>query len=97
MSSIMDLIGPDLSEFSTLEFKFVDTPASADIDQTALNVVTIYMTIRSQMSLIIGPVEPLKSELSAFQKLMNLTLLKLYSIYKYQQSAQNLVKMYATV
>ena len=55
---IMDLIGPELSEFFPLEFSkiaefdFVYTIASTNVDQLVPNMVTVYMT----MSLIIGQI-----------------------------------------
>ena len=54
----MDLIGPELSEFLTLEFAkiaesdFVYTIASTNADQLVPNMVTVYMTMRTWMSLI---------------------------------------------
>ena len=63
MSSIMDLIGPELSKLSALEFEklaifdFVYILASANIDQSVPNLATMYMPIRSQMSLIIRQIE----------------------------------------
>ena len=56
MSSIIDLIGPELSELVALEFAknaesdFVYTLASTNIDQLVSDMVTIYMTMRSWMS-----------------------------------------------
>ena len=53
ISSIMDLIIPELSELSALEFAkiaesdFVYMLASTNIDQLVPNMVTMYMTIRS--------------------------------------------------
>ena len=58
MSSIMDVIRPELSELSTLElenfyiFDFVHTLASANIDQSIPNLVTI----KSRMSFIMGQI-----------------------------------------
>ena len=55
MSSIMDAIRPELSKLYALLirkfaiFDFVCTVASANINQSAPNLVTVYMTIRSQM------------------------------------------------
>ena len=60
MRLIMDLIGPELSELFALEFAkiagsdFVYTIASTNVDQLAPNMVTINMTMRSLMSLIMG-------------------------------------------
>ena len=73
MSSIMDLIGPDLSELFALEFAkiaesdFVYTPASANIAQSVPNLVIIYMPIRSRMSLIMGQIEPEHPDLFALE------------------------------
>ena len=58
MSSIMGQIEPEHPELFALEFgktaesDFVYTLASTNIDQSAPNLVKMYMTIRSQMSLI---------------------------------------------
>ena len=60
MSLIMDLIGPEVSELSALEFEkfvifdFVYILASANIDQLVPNLATIYMPIKSRMSSIMG-------------------------------------------
>ena len=62
MSSIMDLIGPELSELFAVEFakiaesNFVYYLASTNVDQLVPNVVTIYMTMRSWMSSIMGQI-----------------------------------------
>ena len=62
MRSIMDLIGPELSELFALEFAkiaesdFVYSIASINVDQLVPNMVTIYMTMRSRMSLIMGQI-----------------------------------------
>ena len=62
MSLIMDVIGLELSELSTLElesvymFYFVYTLASANMDQSVPNLVTIYMPINSQIGLIMGQI-----------------------------------------
>ena len=63
MSLIMDLIGPELSELFALEFAkiaeydFVYTLVSTNVDQLVPNMVTIYMTLRSWMSLIMGQIQ----------------------------------------
>ena len=72
MSSIMDVIRPELSELPTLELEnfpylTVYTLASANIDQSVPNLVTIYMPIKSQMSLIIGQIESEHPELFALE------------------------------
>ena len=62
MSLIMDLIGPELYELSALEFEnlpysTVYSLSSANIDQSVPNLVTIYVAIKSRMSLIMGQIE----------------------------------------
>ena len=63
MNSIMDLIGAQLSGLFALEFakiaesNFVYTLASTNVDQWVPNMVTIYMTMRSWMSSIMGQIE----------------------------------------
>ena len=62
MRSIMDLIGPELSELFPLEFAkiaesdFVYTIASTNADQLVPNMVTVYMTMKSWMSLIVSQI-----------------------------------------
>ena len=57
-------IGAEQLELFALElgkiaaFDFVYSLASTNINQSAPNFVTMYMTIRSQMSLIMGEVLP---------------------------------------
>ena len=64
MSSIMEQIKPEHLQLFALEFgkiaetDFVYTLASPNINQTAPNLVTMNMSIRSQMSLIMGQVIP---------------------------------------
>ena len=89
MSSIMDLIGPELSELPTLElenFLYLNlfTLASANIDQSVPNLVTIYMPIKSRMSLILGQIESQHPELFVleFGKIAESDCLH-SSIYKY--------------
>ena len=84
MSSIMDLIGPELSELSALEFEnfpylTVYTLASTNIDQSASNLVKMYMTIRSRMSLIMDQIGSELSELSTLE-LENLPYLTLFTL-----------------
>ena len=76
ISLIMDLIGPGLFDLSALEFEnllylTVYTLASANMDQSVPNLATIYMPIKSQMSLIMGQIESELLELFAleFQKI----------------------------
>ena len=85
MSSITDQIEPEHPELFALAFgkiaesDFVYTAASTNIDQSAPNLVKMYMTLRSQMSLIMDLIGPELSELSAleFENLPCLTLFTL--------------------
>ena len=62
MSSIIDLIGPELSELFSLEFAkivesdFVYTLASTIVDQLVPNMVTIHMIISSWMRSIMDQI-----------------------------------------
>ena len=62
MSSIMGQIEAECPELLTLEFSkiaesdFVYTQASTNVDQLVPNMVTIYMTLRSWMSSIMGQI-----------------------------------------
>ena len=84
MSLIMGQIEPEHPELFALEFgkiaeyDFVYTLSSTNIDQSAPNLVKLYMTIRSQMSLIMEVVEPELSELYALE-LENLPYLTLFT------------------
>ena len=105
MSLTTELIGPELSELSALELENLPyltlftllTPAN--IDQSVPNLATIYMPIRSQMSLIwvklnqnIRSYMPLNLE-----KLLNLTLFIILSSTNINQSAPNSVRMHPTI
>ena len=82
MSWIMEQIKPEHPELFALEFEkiaetdFVYTLASTNINQSAPNFVKIYVTISSQMSLIMNVIGPeLLSYLPlTLQKLLNLTV-----------------------
>ena len=73
MSLIIGPIGPEQLELFALEleniaaFDFVYSLASTNITQSAPNLVTMYMSIRSPMSLIMGQVIPDQSMLSALE------------------------------
>ena len=90
MSSIMDLIRPELFELSALDlenfsiFDFVYILASANIDQSVPKLATVYIVIKPQMSLIIGQIEWIHPELFAleFGKIAESDCLH-SSIYKY--------------
>ena len=82
MSMIMGQIEQEHPEFFALEFgkiaesDFVYTLSSTNIDQSTLNLVKMYITIRSRMSSIMDLIGPKLSELSAleFENLLYLTL-----------------------
>ena len=73
MRLIMGPIGVEHLKLFALElekiaaFNFVYYVASTNINQSAPNLVTMYMRIRSQMSLIMGQVIPDQSVLSALE------------------------------
>ena len=73
MSSIMGPIGPEQLELFALElvkiaaFNIVYSLRSTNINQSAPNLVTMNMNIRSQMSLIMGQVIPDQLVLSALE------------------------------
>ena len=96
MSLIMGQIELENCELFALEFEkiaesdFVYTPASTNIDQSAPNLVKMYVAIRHRIRSIMDLIEPELSELSAlefenlpyltffsFEKLLNLTLFTL--------------------
>ena len=68
MSFIIGQIEPEKPKLFALEFgkiaesDFVYTLASTNIDQSAPNLVKMYVTIRSWMSLIIDLIKPELSE-----------------------------------
>ena len=61
------------------ESDFVYTPASTNIDQSAPNLVKMYMTIRSRISLIMDIIRLELSELSTLQ-LENFPYLTLFTL-----------------
>ena len=85
MSSIKGEIEPESPELFTLEFgkiaeyELVYTLASTNINQSAPNLVQMYMTIRAQMSSIMDLIGPELSELSAFEY-ENLPYLTLFTL-----------------
>ena len=84
MSLIMGHIEPKHLELFALEFgkiaenDFVYTLSSTNINQSASNLIKVYMTIRSRVSLIIKLIRPEMSELSALE-LENLPYLTLFT------------------
>ena len=104
MSSTMELIGPELSELSALEFEnlpylTVYTLASANIDQSVPNLATIYIPTKSRMGLIMGQIESEHLELIAleFGKIAESDFVYTLASTNMNQSAPNLVKMYVTI
>ena len=73
MSSIVSQIEPEHPELFTLEFgkiaeyDFVYTLSSTNINQSAPNLVKLYVIIRSRMSSIMDLIGPELSELSALE------------------------------
>ena len=104
MSSIMDPIGRELSlSYLSLNLKFaifdfVYTLAYGNIDQSVANLSTIYMPIKSRMSLNMGQIES-HPELFAheFGKIVKSDFVYTLASTNIDQSAPNLVKMYVTI
>ena len=73
--------------------------ASANIDQLVPNFATIYMPIRSLMSLIMGQIETEHREFFAleFGKIAEFDFVYIVASTNINQSAPNLVKMYVTI
>ena len=88
MSSIMGHIEAEHPELFALEFGkiaesyFVYTLASTNINQSAPNLVKMYVTIRSRMSSTVDQIGPELSKLSAleFENLPYLTLFTLWHL-----------------
>ena len=92
MSSIMELIGPEMFKLSALEletfaiFDFVYTLASANIDQSVPNLATICMPIRSPELFVLE-----------FGKIAESDFVYTIASTNINQSAPNVVKMYVTI
>ena len=107
VSLIMGQIKLEHPELFVLEFRkvaesdFVYTLAYANtcIDQSVPNLATIYMHIRSRVSLIMGEIEPEHVELFAleFGKFAESDLVYTLASTNINQSAPNLVKMHVTI
>ena len=84
MSSIMGLIGPEKLELfafelgNIAEFDFVYSLASTNINQSAQNLVTMYMSIRFEF--FMGKVIPDQSVLSAYE-IEEMNFRSLFDIY----------------
>ena len=85
MSSIMGQTEPEHPELFALEFgkiaeyDFVYTLSSTNINQSAPNLVKMYVIIRSRMSLIMDLIGPKVFELSVLE-LENLLYLTLFTL-----------------
>ena len=85
MSLIMGQSKSENWELFALEFgkiaesDFVYTPASTNIDQSAPNLVKMYMTVRSRKSSIMDVIRPELSELSNLE-LENFPYLTLFTL-----------------
>ena len=85
MSSIIGEIESEDLELFALEFgeiaesDFVYTPPSTNIDQSASNLVKMYMSIRSRMSSIMNLIGPEVAKLSTLE-LENLPYLTLFTL-----------------
>ena len=104
MSLIVRQIEPEHHELFALEFgkiaecDFVYTLSSTNINQSAPYLVQMYMTIRSQMSLIMEVIGPELSKLSALE-LENLPYLTLFTLASaiIDQLVPNLVTLYMLI
>ena len=105
MSLIMDSIGPELSELFALEFgkiaesDFVYTLASTNINQSAPNLVKMYVTIRSRMSWIMDSIGPELSELFSFEfaKIAESAIVYILASTNVDQLVPNIVTIYMTL
>ena len=85
MSTILGQIESEHPELFALEFgkiaenDYVYTLSSTSLDQSAPNLIKMYVNIRSQMSLIMDLIEPELSELPAIE-LENLPYLTLFTL-----------------
>ena len=105
MRLIMDFIGPELSELFPLEFAkiaesdFVYILASTNINQSAPNLVKMYVTIRSQMRLIMDLIGPELSELFPleFAKIAESDFVYTIASTNVDQLVPNMVTVYMTM
>ena len=104
MSVIMDVIRPELSKLSALELEnfpylTVYILASANINQSAPNLVTVYMTIRSQMVfiMVINGLEHPEVFALEFGKIAEFDFVYTLASTNINQSVPNLVKINTAV
>ena len=74
----LELFALELGKIAAIDFVY--SPTSTNINQSAPNLVTMYMSLRSQMSLIIGQFIPNRSVLSALE-IEKLNFKSLFGIY----------------
>ena len=92
-----------LEFWKSAEFDYVYTLESTSIIQSAPNLVTIYFTVRSWMSLIIGAIGPEQPKLFALElwKIEKFDFVYTLASTEFKininQSAPNLVEMYVTI
>ena len=94
---IVRVICPWIRKFAI--FDFVNTLASANIDQSVPNLATIYMPISSRMSSNMEQIKSEHLELFAleFGKIAEYDFVYTQWLTNIDQSAPNLVKMYVTI
>ena len=105
MSLIWGQIEPEHLELFALEFgkiaesDFVYTLTSTNINQSAPNLVKMYVTIRSRMSLIMDLIEPELSELFAleFAKIAESNFVYTLAAANVDQLVPNMVLIYMTM
>ena len=105
MKSIMGQIKAEYPELFALEFgkiaesDFVYSLSSTNIDQSAPNLVKMYVTIRSQMSLTMDLIGPELSELSAleFAKIAESDFVYNLAFKSVDQLVPNMVTIYMTM
>ena len=105
MGSIMEQIKPEHPEFFFLEYRtiaesdFVYTLASTNINQSAPNLVKMYVTIRSRMRLIMDLIGPELSELLPleFAKITESDFVYTMASTNVDQLVPNMVTVYMTM
>ena len=105
MSSIMEQIEPEHPELFVLEFgkiaesDFVYTLASTSINQSALNLVKMYVTIRYQIRSIMDLIRPELSELFPleFAKIAESDFVYTLTSTNEDQLVPNMVTVYKTM
>ena len=105
MSSIMEQIKPEHQKLFVLEFRkiaefdFVYTLASTNINQSALYLVKMYVTIRSRMRLIMDLIRPELSELFLieFEKIAESDFAYTTASTNVDQLVPNMVTVYMTM